>query len=122
MREQTNCRQTSGLTDRNHIQGSIIKLFDYINSRDCFSNVEIAGGLCYFLWDKNNPSKQCEITNVSGAERNTMMRPLNEFNDIFIRSNNAIPIIEKVKALTTQYMIDQVYFSNPFGFRPYARV
>ncbi len=30
----------------------ISKLIDYSNFRDVFPGVDIAGGICYFLWDK----------------------------------------------------------------------
>ena len=99
----------------------IVELYDFINSRDCFNNVDIAGGLCYFLWDNENTSDRCKVINISGADRDYMERPLNEFDDIFIRSNKAMSIINKVKQETSEFMIDQVLYTKPFGFRPYAR-
>ena len=33
----------------------IRNLVDYTDSSDCFSGVDIAGGICYFLWDRDNP-------------------------------------------------------------------
>ena len=46
---------------------------------------QIAGGICYFLWDRDK-EEVCEVTNVSGLECHTMRRNLNEFGEIFILS------------------------------------
>ena len=32
----------------------LIRLTDFVNSKDCFSTVDIAGGICYFLWDRDS--------------------------------------------------------------------
>lgn len=74
----------------------IRKLIDFENSNDVFPGVDVAGGICYFLWDRDNPGL-CEVTNfINGAEEKSE-RSLNEF-PIFIRHSNAIPIIKKVLA------------------------
>lgn len=72
---------------------SISKLFDYPNSNDCFTNVDIAGGLCYFLWDKEYNGKTTIINYING-ELSTDTRSLDAF-DILIRDNKAIPILNK---------------------------
>lgn len=93
----------------------IVKLVDYINSKDCFQGVDIAGGVCYFLRDRDRPSDMCEITNISGNETNTTQRSLNEFESLFIRSNNAIEIIKKVKQKTSRFMSEIVSPIDTFG-------
>lgn len=93
----------------------ITKLVDYINSKDCFQGVDIAGGVCYFLWDRDHKSDTCEITNISGDSITKSVRALDEFESLFIRSNEAIGIINKVKAKTTQFMTDMVSPIDTFG-------
>ena len=39
-------------------------LMDYETSKDCFEGVDIAGGICYFLWDRDHKGK-CKIVNFS---------------------------------------------------------
>lgn len=70
----------------------LYKLIDFLNSKDCFPNVEIAGGLCYFAWNSqyNGP---CAIINF--PDKTEHIRPLNEYTT-FIRSNKAINIIHKI--------------------------
>ena len=46
----------------------IIKIVDFENANDCFPGVDIAGGVCYFLWDKDN-SGECEIVNIVGNKK-----------------------------------------------------
>ena len=94
---------------------SISKLFDYPNSNDCFTNVDIAGGLCYFLWDKEY-NGQTTITNYINGELSTDTRGLDAF-DILIRDNKAIPILKKVQKLNTsnKTLADRVSSRKPFA-------
>jgi site-specific DNA-methyltransferase (adenine-specific) len=71
----------------------IRKLVDFENSSTVFPGVDIAGGICYFLWDRNNQGL-CEITNEYDGRKISSQRALNEFN-IFIRHSQAVPIIRK---------------------------
>lgn len=93
----------------------ISDLFDYPNSNDCFTNVDIAGGLCYFLWDSNH-SGHCNVVNNMQGEIISKKRPLNEF-DIFIRDNRSILILHKIKALHKEkkYLSERVSSRKPFG-------
>ena len=40
----------------------ISRLVDFTDSKDCFPGVDIAGGVCYFLWNADY-SGYCEFTN-----------------------------------------------------------
>lgn len=92
----------------------LVKLVDYYNAKECFPTVEIAGGLCYFLWDVNTES-DCEVINVIADKRNTVIRPLNQFGLTFIRSNAAISIINKVRAKHSRFMDEMVSPLDTFG-------
>jgi site-specific DNA-methyltransferase (adenine-specific) len=93
------------------------QLFDFPNSNDCFTNVDIAGGLCYFLWDANYFG-DCTITNNINGEITSAKRPLNEF-EILIRDNKAISILNKVLKWNNgkKSLNDRVSSSKPFGIR-----
>ena len=94
----------------------ITKLVDYINSKDCFHGVDIAGGVCYFLWERDSHNDgKCEIINISGDNKVTMSRPLNEFGEIFIRSNDAISIINKTKRKCNEFWDQEVSAIDTFG-------
>lgn len=93
----------------------LVKLVDFSNSKDCFPTVDIAGGLCYFLWDKTGKG-DCIVTNHVGNEETCITRRLDEFGDIFIRSNHAIPIIHKVMKKTDSFWDEKVQPIDAFGF------
>ena len=70
-------------------------LHDFTKSSDCFTGVEIKGGVCYFLIDKKHHGK-CDI--YTHSENNTVhtRRVLAEDQeDIFIRNYNLASIKEK---------------------------
>ena len=73
---------------------SVRKIVDYPNVNDVFTGVDIAGGVCYFLWDRDSKGS-CEITNYVDGVGYTTIRELNEF-PMFIRYSQAIPIIRKI--------------------------
>jgi hypothetical protein len=90
-------------------------LFDFPNSNDCFTNVDIAGGLCYFLWDAKHDD-DCTITNNINGEIVSATRQLNEF-EILIRDNKAIPILHKVLDWNKEKksLANRVSSRKPFG-------
>lgn len=94
----------------------IRKLIDFENSNDVFPGVDVAGGICYFLWDRDNQGL-CEVVNFKDGKREVSERTLNEF-PIFIRHSQAIPIIHKVLAKNEnkgRRLSDVVSSRKPFG-------
>ena len=77
--------------------GKISHLVDYKKASDCFPGVNIGGGVCYFLWESNHKG-DCSVTNIHDGVITQIQRPLNEFN-VFVKYNQAISIIKKVKSL-----------------------
>jgi site-specific DNA-methyltransferase (adenine-specific) len=91
----------------------IRKIVDYEDASEVFPGVDIAGGICYFLWDRDSRGP-CEVTNVHNGERVVSIRPLDEF-PTFIRHSQAVPIIRKIMARKEPRMSEQVTSRKPFG-------
>jgi site-specific DNA-methyltransferase (adenine-specific) len=89
-------------------------LFDFESSKDCFEGVNIAGGICYFLWESSHDG-DCEVINSSRGIEEGSTRPLNEF-PVFIRANRAISIVKKVLKVSSDTWANHNYPRNPFGF------
>lgn len=100
---------------------------DFLSAADVFPGVGLKGGVCYFLWDRDNPG-QCRVSThfkdwpVSTANR----RLLEDGVDVFIRFNEGLSILKKVVEVETKgkasYMLpekmrfDQLVSSRkPFG-------
>jgi site-specific DNA-methyltransferase (adenine-specific) len=97
----------------------IRKLVDYENAQEAFPGVDFAGGVCYFLWDRDARGA-CEVTNIAGDSHVVAERRLNEF-PAFVRHSAAVPIIRKVTANNERRMSDQVSSRKPFGLATDAR-
>jgi hypothetical protein len=75
---------------------------DYLSAADVFPGVGLKGGVCYFLWERDNPCL-CRVTTrfkdwpVSTATR----RLLEQGADVFIRFNEGLSILKKVVAVET---------------------
>lgn len=95
------------------------KIVDFEDATEVFPGVDIAGGICYFLWERDSRGP-CEVTNVHNEERVISVRALNEYST-FIRHSQAVPIIRKVMAKKEEAMNGQVSASKPFGLRTFVR-
>lgn len=94
-------------------------LKDYTDSEDCFPGVDIAGGVCYFLWDRDHPGL-CNVTTIHNGAKKSAERKLNEYS-IFIRHNEAISIIKKVESVEKSFYNQIVSSQKPFGLRTYVK-
>lgn len=92
-------------------------IHDFLDASDCFPGVEIKGGVCYFLWDRDSKG-ECRIFTHNGNKMvSTSERPLLEKNtDTFIRYNEAISILRKVQSFKEESFSNIISANDPFGF------
>ncbi len=91
-------------------------IHDYPEASDCFNGVQIKGGVSYFLWDRDNHGL-CRVYSHKGNEMTgPVERPLLEQGcDTFIRYNEAISILHKVRSIPAKTMDEIVSVRMPFG-------
>lgn len=90
-------------------------IHDYFDAADCFAGVEIKGGVCYFLWDRDY-NGNCEIYSHYSDQVSYASRPLLEEGlDIFIRYNEAVSILNKVKSRNELSISTLISSQRPFG-------
>ena len=91
-------------------------IHDFPEASDCFSGVQIKGGVSYFLWDRDHHG-ECDVYSHKGNDVfGPVTRPLLENGcDTFIRYNEAVDILHKVRAIPAKSMEDLVSTRLPFG-------
>jgi site-specific DNA-methyltransferase (adenine-specific) len=95
---------------------SVRKIVDFPEASDCFPGVQIKGGVCYFLWDRESSGDCIVQTSRKGIITSEMARPLLENGAAtFIRYNEAISILKKVSAKKESSIHDQISSRRPFG-------
>jgi len=92
---------------------------NYPKSRDCFNNVDIAGGICYLLWQEKTTEK-CHFVTSQNDYETSSYRTLDEFN-IIIRYDEGVQIIRKIKNDEFKSVEDLVASVSPFGLRSFVR-
>lgn len=88
-------------------------LVDYPDSREAFAGVDVAGGVCYFLWNRDDPGA-CHVETRVGGVSVAAERVLNEF-DVFIRDNRVLNLVKKVQAHNDSSLSAIVSARRPFG-------
>ena len=91
----------------------LLRLLDFPVSKEVFPNVEVKGGICYFLWSEvhNGP---CDVTVIRGDEETSSSRQLDEF-DVFVRDPRAVGILRKVLKAGEQPITDILTADTAFG-------
>lgn len=99
---------------------SIQYLTDYFDSNECFPGVDLSGGVCYFLWNRDYKG-DCIIESHRLRKITKMQRPLlMSGNDNFIRFNEAVPILEKVQSRNEDSLSSLISARKPFGLETNA--
>ena len=94
----------------------ISHLIDFTDSSMCFPGVQIKGGVCYFLWEKEYDGG-CLVKNIfSDKSSNILKRPLLEKgSEVFIRYNNSVDVYRKVRKFKEESFKKFVSSQKPFG-------
>ena len=101
--------------------GRIKEIHDFHETSDVFPGLNIRGGICYFLWEKDYKG-DCTITNYNKGQTSTATRPLLESQaKIFVRYNKAISILRKVQELKEKSFYQFVSTQKPFGLRTFVK-
>jgi site-specific DNA-methyltransferase (adenine-specific) len=90
-------------------------LVDYVDARECFPGVDIAGGVCYFLWDRDSLG-DCTVASRFQDKEHRSTRPLNEF-ETFVRFAPAVSVLRKVVAMKEPRFTSIVSSTRPFGLK-----
>lgn len=94
-------------------------IVDYPKLYEGFPGVKIRGGISYFLWDRdyNGP---CEVQTIwDGQPTGPAVARYLDAYDILVRRNEAIPILEKIRAKGEPTLDARVSSQKPFGLRTF---
>ena len=85
--------------------GKIIKIFDYENAIDIFPNVNIAGGVSYFLYSNNYERQTTNYTFIRNcSDKISKNVNIAEFNgEFFIRDLQASQILQKLEVFNSNF-------------------
>lgn len=100
----------------------IVEIHDFPDTSDCFAGINIRGGICYFIWNKEH-NGNCKITNYkNGVPNIPVERPLLEKEaNVFVRYNDAISILRKVQQRKEDLFSKFVSAHKAFGLRTYVK-
>ena len=88
---------------------------DYPKLYEGFPGVKIRGGISYFLWDRDHLGP-CDVETIwDGQPTGPVVARYLDAYDILVRRNEAVPILEKVRAKGEPTLDKRVSSRKPFG-------
>tara|TARA_Y100000748_G_scaffold118788_1_gene99669 strand:- start:3655 stop:5235 length:1581 start_codon:yes stop_codon:yes gene_type:complete len=99
---------------------NISEIHDFPETDMVFPGQNIRGGVCYFLRSKSHSGNTKVVNYKNSEDPISAVRPLLEPGlDTFVRYNEAISILKKVRSLNEETYETRVQSSNPYGMRSY---
>jgi site-specific DNA-methyltransferase (adenine-specific) len=93
----------------------IRKLVDYPIASEIFPGVEVKGGVCYFLWERDFEG-DCAVTTVRGQDVvGPVNRNLGEY-DVLVRDSRALDILHKILRRNEPSITDILSVDKEFGW------
>lgn len=94
-------------------------IVDFPKLYEGFPGVKIRGGISYFLWDREH-NGPCTVQTIYDGQPTgpAVARHLDAY-DILVRRNEAVPILEKIRARGETTLDVRVSSGKPFGFRTF---
>jgi site-specific DNA-methyltransferase (adenine-specific) len=90
-------------------------IVDYPKLYEGFPGVKIRGGISYFLWDREH-NGPCEVQTIwDGQPTGPAVARYLDVYDILVRRNEAVPILDKVRAKGESTLDQCVSSRKPFG-------
>lgn len=94
-------------------------IVDFPKLYEAFPGVKIRGGISYFLWDRDH-NGPCEIQTIwDGQPTGPAVARYLDAYDILVRRNEAVPILEKIRAKGEPTLEARVSSQKPFGLRTF---
>lgn len=91
------------------------RIVDYPKLYEAFPGVKIRGGISYFLWDREYAGP-CEVQTIwDGQPTGPAVARYLDAYDILVRRNEAVPILDKVRAKGEPTLDGRVSSRKPFG-------
>lgn len=90
-------------------------IVDYPKLYEAFPGVKIRGGVSYFLWDREFDGPCTIQTMWDGEPLGAPVARYLDAYDVLVRRNEAVPILEKVRARQEPTLDSRVSSRKPFG-------
>lgn len=94
----------------------IVELHDFPDSREVFAGVDIAGGVCYFLWSAEHSGDTLVVSHQREKSFESNRKLLEGGVDVFIRDNRALTILEKIATVEVGRNYDSLMLPQEKNF------
>ena len=95
------------------------KIVDYPKLYEGFPGVKIRGGISYFLWERDSKGPCAVQTIWDGQPTGPAVERHLDTYDVLVRRNEAVPILDKVRAKKEPTLDARVSSQKPFGLRTF---
>ena len=88
-------------------ENKLVEMHDYLEASECFPGIDIGGGVCYFLWDRNYNGKCKFYAHANGVQTMFFDYLDSKNSGIVIRDAQAHSIINKIEVMHGNYYLKE---------------